>query len=61
MFAAHIFAERNLRKWDDFHDMGTSETKLAEVTEGGETLSSHEVTTNKGKYRIVQEGKVNKC
>ena len=62
MFTAHIFAEGNLRKWYDFHEMGTSETKLALVPMGGDKLQSHsEIRTNKGKYPLFQEEKVNKC
>lgn len=62
MFAAQIFAEGKLRNWEDFFDMGTSETKVASVKGRREELEVHsEITTNKGKYpQVPEEIEVNK-
>ena len=59
MYAAHILAEGNLRKHDEFHDMGTSEVNVESVGKGSEKLHSLN-TKNKGRYPCYQEQEVTK-
>ncbi|XP_068694485.1 WD repeat-containing protein 41-like isoform X1 [Montipora foliosa] len=57
MYAAHILAEGNLRKHDEFHDMGTSEVNVESVGEGSEKLHSLN-TKNKERYPCYQEQEI---
>ena len=59
MYAAQIFIEGKSCKWDDFHNMGSSEAKVASIAEGSGTLQFHsEITASKGKYPHFQEWQV---